>query len=263
MVASPGSARVQFSYRALHLLVHLLVGLVIAVALQCSFGRLRPEPLARWWSARLLAVFNISLRCRGSALGRARLSVANHISWLDIPLISASQDTRFVSKSEVRDWPVAGWLANAAGSFYIRRGRGGAAPLLKRLCPHLERGGSVVIFPEGTTTAGEQPGLFHPRLFAAAIAAECPVQPIAIRYGRASNGEHIAPFIGDTTLAGHILRLLREPALRAEIFYCAPIPSRGLDRNTLAEAARASINQALRNADTEYAAEEHGVAVAA
>ena len=252
-----------FSYRALRLLVHLLVGVLIAVAMQFSFGRLRPEPLARWWSATLLEVFNISVRHRGTALDRARLSVANHISWLDIPLISASQDTRFVSKSEVRDWPVAGWLANAAGTFYIRRGRGGAAPLLNRLCPHLERGGSVVIFPEGTTTAGEQPGLFHPRLFAAAIAAECPVQPIAIRYGRASNGEHIAPFIGDTTLAGHILRLLREPALRAEIFYCAPIPSRGLDRNTLAEAARASINQALRNADTEYAAEEHGVAVAA
>ena len=76
-----------FSYRALRLLVHLLVGVLIAVAMQFSFGRLRPEPLARWWSATLLEVFNISVRHRGTALDRARLSVANHISWLDIPLI--------------------------------------------------------------------------------------------------------------------------------------------------------------------------------
>ena len=53
------------------------------------------------------------------------MTVANHVSWLDIPALAALEATRFVSKSEVRDWPVAGWLAVAAGTFFLRRGKGG------------------------------------------------------------------------------------------------------------------------------------------
>ena len=236
---------VLFSVRALRLVIHLLVGLLAALMVRLSLQRIRPEPVASWWLSTLLDVLNIQLQVSGAPHAGGRLTVANHVSWLDIPLIGACEGTHFVAKSEIRRWPVAGWLANAAETFYIRRGRGGAAPLLRALRPHLRQGGSVTIFPEGTTTDGQRMKPFHSRLFSAAIEAESVVQPVAIRYGRAASGENIAPFIGDDTLVGHILRLLREPELVAEIIYCPPISAAKRSRDELAQAAQAAIAEAL------------------
>ena len=206
-------------------------------------GRLSPERLTQWWNRGLLDILNLHFERRGAPVAGARMSVANHVSWLDIPLIAACEPTRFVSKSDVRHWPIAGWLADAAGTFYIRRGKGGARPLLDKLKPHLAAGGSIVIFPEGTTTDGSRVLDFHARLFAGAIEAHCPVQPIAIRYGRAQDGRDIAPFIGDDDLVSHIWRLLQEPGLTAEVTYCEPLL--GSERDALAQAARAAVCTAL------------------
>ncbi|HEX4895247.1 MAG TPA: lysophospholipid acyltransferase family protein [Solimonas sp.] len=238
-------ATLRLWVRATALVVHLVWGLALALALRLDVsGRLMPEALAGAWSRRMLRIFGIRLRVQGAPLAGARLTVANHVSWLDIPLLSATQLTRFVAKSEIRDWPVAGTLAEAAGTLFIRRSRGGARPLLDRLVPHLQQTRhAVTLFPEGTTTDGSQVLPFHARLFAAAQEAGCPVQPVALRYGRAADGRNLAPFIGDDDLVSHILRLLREPALEATLIYCealAPAP-----REQLAVQAHAAICAAL------------------
>jgi 1-acyl-sn-glycerol-3-phosphate acyltransferase len=132
-------------------------------------------------------------------------------------------------------------LPQAMGTFYIRRGKGGARPLLERLRPHLLAGGSVCFFPEGTTTDGGGVLDFHPRLFAAAVETSCTVQPVALHYGPAADGTAIAPFIGEDDLLSHLLRLLRSPGLEATISYCAPIGSQGQTREALAQQARAAI----------------------
>ena len=230
------------SYRGLRVVLHVLVGVLLALIVALDLrGWLAPQKLGQWWSAVLLDIFNLRWQVHGAPAAGARLSVANHVSWLDIPLLAACEPTRFVSKSEVRHWPVAGWLAWAMGTFYIRRGKGGARPLLNQLTPHLAAGGNVVIFPEGTTTDGRSVLEFHPRLFAAAIDAQCLVQPIAIRYASA-----VAPFIGDDDLVSHILRVLREPELTAHISYCAPLPAAGCQRDELAQAARQVVCEALK-----------------
>jgi len=232
--------------RGLRLLIHLLLGLLMAAAINLDFSRrLRGERVMHWWTSVLLEIFNIRLSVTGAALAGARFTVANHVSWLDIPLIGACEPTRFLSKSEVAAWPLAGWLANASGTFYIRRGQGGARPLIERLLPHLKGGGSIVVFPEGTSTDGHQVLPFHPRLFAAAIESGVPVQPVAIRYLPAADGSEVAPFIGDDDLLSHILRLLRTPALEAELVYCTPIAPAGMDRNQLAAQAQRAICAAL------------------
>ncbi len=228
------------------LIVHLLVGLLAAAAVNCDFtGRVRAEPIARWWSRVLLRILNIRLRVSGQASTGACVTVANHVSWLDIPMLAACERTRFIAKSEIRDWPVAGWLANAAGTFYIRRGKGGARPLLDRLTPHLKSGGSVVLFPEGTTTDGTSVLPFHARLFGAAIEAGVAVQPVALRYSAGHGGKAVAPFVGDDDLVRHILRLLREPRIDAELLFCPAISSDGHDRDSLATLARHHVRDAL------------------
>lgn len=239
-VPEAGASHLLACVRALRVLLHVLVGLVLVAAVQLTRTLLPRERLTQWWNAMLLDLMNVHLTCHGAPAAGARLSVANHVSWLDICVIVACEPTRFVAKSEVRHWPVAGWLADAAGTFFIRRGKGGSGALLKQLTPHLAHGGSVVMFPEGTTTDGRNLREFHPRLFAAAINARCRVQPIAIRYDN-----DICAFVGDDNLVSHLWRLLQQPALSAEISYCAPIMADGCERDALALRAQASIRAAL------------------
>jgi len=242
-------------WRATRLLGHLVVGSLLCLMVKLDFGEHLPrERLTQRWNRYLLKILGLQITQRGHAVDGARMTVANHVSWLDIPLLAASEPTRFVAKSEIRHWPVAGWLANAAGSFYIRRGRGGARPLLERLIPHLQNGGAITIFPEGTTTNGRQVLDFHARLFAAALDSGCWVQPVALRYGCGRNGEDLAPFIGDDDLFSHILRVLREPQLQVQVLYCTPIRATSTDRDELARMARGAVCEALGMKDRPAAA---------
>jgi lyso-ornithine lipid O-acyltransferase len=235
----------RFAALCLALIALIAYGLLLALAVRLDpTRRLRPEPLGRHWSRALLALLDIRATCEGHAPQRGGLIVANHVSWLDIPVLHAQVNTRFVSKSEVQAWPVAGWLADAAGTFYLRRGQHGSRPLLARLVPFLRGGGSVVVFPEGTTTVGDDVLPFHPRLFAAAIESGCAVQPVALRYGLGAGGLALAPFVGDDDLVTHLLRLLRHPGLDALVTFCAPLGPAGRTREQLAQAAREAIRAA-------------------
>ena len=230
-------------FRGARLILHLFSGmaLVLLVALDVS-GRIAPEPLTRWWNGRLLKILNVRLRVRGQPLAGPQLVVSNHVSWLDISVLAYAELSRFVSKAEVGSWPIAGWLANAAGTFYIRRGAGGTKQLIQAMAEHLRSGGSVTLFPEGTTSDGNGMLKFQPRLFAAAIDSGTPVQPIALRYGLAANGENIAAFVGEETLTHNLRRLLKERELTVELTYCTPIhPEAGQDRGALAQAAHTAI----------------------
>jgi 1-acyl-sn-glycerol-3-phosphate acyltransferase len=227
--------------RALRVLLHVITGLGLALLVHLDrWNLLSRERLTQWWNRALLELLEVELRVRGEPLSGARLTVANHVSWLDISVMAAAEPTRFLSKSEVKHWPVAGWFADAAGTFYIRRGKGGARPLLDKLTPHLAAGGSIVLFPEGTTTTGASVLPFHPRLFAAAIDAPCSVQPVAIRYSVAASGTAIAPFVGDDDLVSHLWRVLREPGLVAQVSYGRALAP-GQSRDELAAAAQASV----------------------
>ena len=231
--------------KALRFVAHLAYG--IGLAVYVGLGGSRPrERLAQAWSWKLLEILGIRVQMEGAPLRGAHLTVANHVSWLDIPVLAALEPTRFVSKAEVKHWPVAGWLAVAAGTFFIRRGKGGAAPLLERLVPHLRRHGCAVVFPEGTTTDGREVRPFHPRLFAAAIEAHCPVQPVTLQYGLVADGEDVAPFTGDASLVGHIARLLRADALEVRVAYGPPIHVHARSRDELAQEAEAYVRAALQ-----------------
>ncbi|MGQ0698512.1 MAG: lysophospholipid acyltransferase family protein [Panacagrimonas sp.] len=248
-VPTPSSsplASLRFVLRAARLLIHVAYGMLLGLLVKLDFGRkLRCERLAQHWSTRLMRILGITVRVRGQPMPGGGVIVANHVSWLDIPLLMACVPTRFVSKSEVQHWPVAGWLADASGTFYIRRGLHGSRPLLNRLLPHLKAGGTVTIFPEGTTTDGHDVLPLHPRLFAASIESQRPVQPVALRYGCGDRGEELAPFIGDDDLLSHLMRVLRNGHLDAEVVFDAPIEPLGQSREQLARLAQASIRSAL------------------
>jgi 1-acyl-sn-glycerol-3-phosphate acyltransferase len=103
----------------------------------------------------------------------------------------------------------------------------------------------VLVFPEGTTSDGHGLRRFQPRPFAVAQRSGCPVQPVAIRYGSNDAPDPIAPFVGDDSLAAHLLRVLRRPGIRVEVSFLPVIQRQELDRRHLAASSRAAIAERL------------------
>ena len=156
------------------------------------------------WSRRLLKIFHIQLRVIGAEklVSNPYLMASNHISWLDIHVINAFKPVRFVAKSEVRGWPVFGWMAEQLGTVFIRRDSARHARQVVGQMAEVLKVESVCIFPEGTSTSGESVLPFKPNLFESAILAHAPVFPIAIAYRLRSTGlrSDTPAFIGDMGL---------------------------------------------------------------
>jgi 1-acyl-sn-glycerol-3-phosphate acyltransferase len=186
------------------------------------------------WSMQLLARAGVSLRILGTPpVNGPVMLVANHISWLDIPVMHAARHCRFVSKSDVQAWPLIGTLATAAGTLYIERNsRRDALRMVRSMHEALERGEVLAVFPEGTTGDGRAMLPFHANLLQAAVAADAPVQPVGLRFADKATGmTSFAPsYIGDETLVGSIWRTLRAPAIEAVVHYGVPEQAQGRDR---------------------------------
>lgn len=149
------------------------------------------------------------------------LIISNHLSYLDILCYSSIGPCVFVSKSEVRNWPVFGRLATNGGSIYVdRKSRTGAGRVAKEIEDTLRRGIRVVLFPEGTSTGGDTVLPFHAPLLESAIRAEAAITPAAIAYEM----EHGDPrqdvcYWGDMTFATHFLGLLGKGKVHAKIAF--------------------------------------------
>lgn len=190
------------SWRHFRLATHVLQG-VLTIALcypLCSahvHRRLRQR-----WSRRLLGIVGVEVRIDGHAVTPGALLVSNHISWLDIYAINTLTPSAFVSKAEVRDWPVIGWLAAKSETVFLRRGSRGHARIVNgEITALLDAGRNVAIFPEGTTTDGSHVLPFHAALLQAAIESGHPVQPVALSY-HTEDGRHTtaAAYDGDISL---------------------------------------------------------------
>ncbi|MDB5763977.1 MAG: plsC2, partial [Herminiimonas sp.] len=171
----------------------------------------------------------------------------NHVSWLDIFVINSLQPCRFVAKSDIRDWPLIGWLCDKSGTVFIARGRQrDVRRIFEGLVAGIREGERVAFFPEGTTAAQGTLLPFHANLFEAAIDAKVPIQPYALRYVDAAGNLHSATdFIGDMTFAQSMIAILRVRKITAQLMLLPAIETTGAHRRELAAAARRSIAVAL------------------
>jgi 1-acyl-sn-glycerol-3-phosphate acyltransferase len=170
--------------------------------------------------------------------------VANHISWLDIVALGAVVPANFVSKSDIRGWPVFGWMAAAGGTVFIPRGQNQARAVADQVATRLDSGCSVVVFAEGTTSNGRQVRRFYPRLFAAAIEAGAAVQPVAVRFPHAEGVHPAAPFVDDDPFSSSLKRILEAPQIEVELVFCSVVAAAGRDRRGLAVETREAIVRA-------------------
>lgn len=231
----------------------LVIGLGLFVA--STFGLLERLHIARlmyhrqrwtrWYMRRLSAALPFRVKVKGQLPQQPMLWVGNHVSWTDIALLGQLAPLSFLSKAEVRSWPVAGWLALKAGTLFIRRGSGDSQLIKKQMTRHLQQGHHLLIFPEGTSTDGKALRTFHGRLLGSAAEAGVAVQPVAIQYLRDGQIDTVAPFIGDDDLLSHLLRLFAHDRSEVHIQLLQPIPSEGLERAALALKAQQAVHQAL------------------
>jgi 1-acyl-sn-glycerol-3-phosphate acyltransferase len=245
-------SRLRLYGRVTRLLATVGLGLLVAGIMSLVERlRLRNESrirqhFTRWYLARLSAALPFDIEVLGSLPKQPMLWISNHVSWTDIPLLGMLAPLSFLSKAEVRTWPVAGWLAKKAGTLFIRRGAGDSALLGQQLLEHLHKGRNLLIFPEGTTTDGRELRNFHGRLLSSAIEAGTPLQPVAIRYVRDNQVDvEIAPFIGEDDLVSHLVRLLSSDVASVRIQLLEPIATVGASRNVLAKQAHRAIGLAL------------------
>ncbi len=232
--------------RSLRLCGLILLGLLLAGPVRIMRGTGRDRIIVRWWMRRLAHALGLRIRVRGRCPREASLWCCNHVSWLDIVVLGAVGEFVFVSKSEVSEWPLVGWLARAAGTIFLKRGTGHSNSVSRTLAEHLQNGQSVVIFPEGTTTEGRTVKPMYPRLFAAAVASATPVQPVALRFSERGALSSLAPFVGDDTFLSHLRRLLKQrEGFDVDLRLLPQINPEGLDRRSLAHATRAIVQSGL------------------
>ena len=212
-----------------------------------DLGARRLRSMQRFMAA-LSSALGLEIRVVGAIPREPMLWLSNHVSWLDIPVMGQLAPIAFLSKDNVRQWPIAGWLAHHAGTLFVRRGASENGGVREQMAGHLSAGRALLMFPEGTTTDGQDVATFHGRLLACAVETRTPIQPVAIRYLRNGALDPVAPFVGDDDLLSHLKRFLRHGPGVVEIHLLAPLPSAGQSRNALARASHAAIRQALLSA---------------
>ena len=237
--------RAQASWKGLRTLAHLMTGWLTLIFVFPKLTSAQKEERISTWANELLGHLSIKLIVNGQPSERGPvLLVANHISWLDIVVMLAARYCRFVSKADVRHWPLIGSLASGAGTLFIEReSRRDAMRVVHHMAERLSAGDVLAIFPEGTSSNGVDLLPFHANLFQAAIAANVPVQPVALQFVDVASGERsLAPcYIDDDTLLGSIWRTLCSPGMAAVVTYGEPQMAQGRDRRIWAADVRCTI----------------------
>lgn len=223
------------------LLLHLLWGVVLAGLAFPLLDRDRRDRLIGHWARRLLAILGVRIEIDAvPELPQGALLVCNHVSWLDIYLIYAARRVYFVSKSEVRRWPVAGWLAHKTGTLFLERGRrADTARINAEMRALMQAGAWVAVFPEGTTSDGRGLRRYLPSLLQPAVELQCPVVPAALRYRTLDDGHSAAPaYVDNMSMWQSLRQIVTEPGIVAELRFGAPIQPGG-HRRALAREAEA------------------------
>ena len=238
-------------WRLLRVLVHGLHGALICALLFPRLDTAARMQRVGWWSAKMLRLLGLGLRHQGRLHPGPLLVVANHVSWLDILALNAVHPVRFVSKADVRHWPLLGWLVACGGTLFIERERKrDALRVVHQVAEALRSGEIVAVFPEGTTSEGHGVLPFHANLLQAAIATEAPVQPAVLRYRDAGAAlSSAAPYVGDTSLAESIWSVVMAEGLEAQVRLEPALGARHADRRALSDHLREIIAARLASGE--------------
>lgn len=139
--------------------------------------------VVRTWARALAAILRLRVTTTGTPPEAPFFLVANHLTYLDIILLYTRVDGVFIAKQQMRHWPVLGPLAHLFGTIWVKREvRRDAVRVLDLIDEAISRGDGVILFPEGTTSAGNALLPMRPALFDWAAREQYPVHHVAVSY---------------------------------------------------------------------------------
>jgi 1-acyl-sn-glycerol-3-phosphate acyltransferase len=229
------------------MMLHLLLGVNIVLLVYPFLRLAQRTAIVRWWSHRVLSLCGISLVVKGSLPAGPRIFVMNHMSWLDIYALNTLKPSHFVAKSEIRGWPLIGLLCDRAGTIFIERGKRHAVhQVIHQLTERMKQGHTSAVFPEGTTTRGDQLLTFHANLLQAAIEAHVPVTPLALRYWHHEQRSEVPAYVDGMSLLESMSKVVMTPGIVAELSLLPELhPEQFNTRHALARAAQDAISAHL------------------
>jgi 1-acyl-sn-glycerol-3-phosphate acyltransferase len=195
------------------------------------------------WCRFACRVLGVNVKVRG-IIPTSGLLVCNHLSYLDIIVISSLRPCVFVAKRDVKTWPLFGWLANAAGTIFADRTRKLASrPAVDHVRQAIENGVLVVLFPEGTSSDGASVLPFKSALLEPAVESHCHIAAAAISYSLTygSVADEVC-YWRDMTLVPHLLNLFTKRSIDAKLAISCYTASR-TDRKELARNLRDQIEE--------------------
>lgn len=257
----PGSRWTFKGVASVALIVLAAVPLLPAQMVAARFLPRRSQVIPRLFHRAVCRIIGVRTRVEGvpPAPGSRALIVANHVSWLDVPVIGAQQPLSFIAKAEIERWPGIGLMARLQRTIFIDRTRRSAtAATAMRMGERLMNGDSMVLFAEGTTGDGSRILPFRSSLLGAVKEALGPdgdgeilVQPLAILYlgqhgipgGRA--GRARLAWYGDMALGPHLREVLGGGPIDVRLVWGEPIRmGRAHSRKEAARMAEQAVKRA-------------------
>ena len=208
----------------------------VLIPVQATGLRLRcrwAENLPVFYHRGCCRILGFSVRTIGAPFaGASVLYVANHISYIDIPIVGSLLKGSFISKAEVAGWPLFGRLAKYQRCIFVDRQVRSTALQLNAVRERLSEGGALILFAEGTSGDGNRVRPFKTALFAAAEtpgpAGAVTVQPVSVAYTRLDGipiGRLYRPFFawyGRMSLAPHLWTMLGLGVLEVVVEFHPP-----------------------------------------
>ncbi len=229
-------------YRITRVFLHTIIGLIIASIFLPLMAKDTKLAVIKWWCGGLLRAFHIKVITFGELpppSTKGVMFVANHISWSDIHALNSKIALRFIAKSEIRSWPIFGYLVEKANTLFIDRSKKQeAGKIVGITSASLKSGDNLCFFPEGTTTDGKQVLPFKSSVLQAAIVANSDIWPVAIRYVNLDGSLNTnMAYAGETSLIDSMYEVIKQKYACIELHFLKPIDTAGKDRRQLTQAA--------------------------
>lgn len=222
---------------------------LLGFALRTGDGR----HLRRRFYRGALRILGIRIQVRGTlSVRRPLFVVANHASYLDVFVLGSVLPSVFVSKQEVRQWPVIGSVASLQRTIFIARNRRAPLEEVQPVIHALNQGHNVTVFPEGTSTDGKDVLPFKSTLFSAAIEANAFIQPVGLVYRERHGGvlstkdREFFTWGTDAPFFDHFLQLILRPGVLVEV-WIRPHLAPDRDRKELARIAERRVRAPIRH----------------
>ena len=226
----------------------IAIPLLVLLPLHLIWHVLRqPSPWAMLFLRIAARVLGVRVKVKGKSLRSDVFFVANHVSWIDIPILAGINGTAFVAQDGVRKWPIIGWLATLNRTVFISRtDRQNVGDQVAQLRAAIAENWSVTLFPEGTTSDGLGLLPFKPALFETFVSPPRPmmIQPVLLDFGAA--GPDVGWLGTETGWESTWKAFTRKGSYKVYVHFLEPFdPALSKDRKEISAFARNRIAAAM------------------